>query len=165
MLLSRAAHGALVGVVPTLKPPVAAGDYAHLLLVFLPTWMFAADRLGIHRLQTLTGEKLEIVRRVILTQAWGVAAIGLILTFAQVSLNRSLIIVFLALSTAMLLVAKAAQAPWLARRRGQSRVLLIGDASDGVGGRVRAAARPPRRTLDRARAGGAGRTLPRRRRR
>ena len=134
MLLSRVAHGALVGVVPTLKPPVAAGEYAHLLLVFLPTWIFAADRLGIHRLQTITGEKLEIIRRVILTQAWGVASIGLILTFAQVSLNRSLILVFLAVSTAMLLVLKAAQAPWLARRRGQSRVLLVGDASTEMAG-------------------------------
>jgi exopolysaccharide biosynthesis polyprenyl glycosylphosphotransferase len=134
MLVSRVAHGALVGIVPTLKPPVAAGEYAHLLLVFLPTWMFAADRLGIHRLHTITGEKLEIIRRVILTQAWGVASIGLILTFAQVSLNRSLILVFLGVSTAMLLVLKAAQAPWLARRRGQSRVLLIGDASTEMAG-------------------------------
>jgi len=132
MLLSRVAHGALVAAIPSLKPPVAAGEYAHLLLVFLPTWIFAADRLGIHRLQTLTGEKLEIVRRVIMTQAWGVAAIGLILTFAQVSLNRSLIMVFLVMSTALLLVAKALQAPWLARRRGQSRVLLIGEAADEV---------------------------------
>jgi len=71
---------------------------------------------------------------VILTQAWGVASIGLILTFAQVSLNRSLILVFLAVSTAMLLLLKAAQAPWLARRRGQSRVLLIGDASTEMAG-------------------------------
>jgi hypothetical protein len=134
MLLSRVVHAALVGVVPTLKPPVAAGEYAHLLLVFLPTWIFAADRLGIHRLQTITGEKLEIIRRVILTQAWGVASIGLILTFAQVSLNRSLILVFLAVSTSMLLLLKAAQAPWLARRRGQSRVLLIGDASTEMAG-------------------------------
>jgi len=134
MLVSRVAHGALVGIVPTLKPPVAAGEYAHLLLVFLPTWIFAADRLGIHRLQTITGEKLEIIRRVILTQAWGVASIGLILTFAQVSLNRSLILVFLAVSTAMLLLLKAAQALWLARRRGQARVLLVGDASTEMAG-------------------------------
>jgi exopolysaccharide biosynthesis polyprenyl glycosylphosphotransferase len=134
MVLSRGAHAALVGAVPTLKPPVAAGEYAHLLFVFLPTWMFAADRLGIHRLQVVTGEKLEIVRRVILTQAWGVASIGLILTFAQVSLNRSLILVFLGVSTTMLLVLKAAQAPWLARRRGQARVLLIGDASAEMAG-------------------------------
>ena len=132
MLLSRSAHAALVSQFPTLKPPVAAGEYAHLLLIFLPTWIYAADRLGIHKLRTVTGEKLEIVRRVILTQAWGVAAIGLILTFAQVSLNRSLIIVFLVLSTTLLFVVKAAQRPWLARRQGQSRVLLIGDAPDEV---------------------------------
>ena len=93
-------------LLPALKPPVAAGEYAHLLLVFLPTWIVAAERLGIHRLRTLAGERLEIVRRVILTQAWGVAAIGLILTFAQVSLNRSLIVVFLVLSTALLLVGQ-----------------------------------------------------------
>jgi len=130
MVLSRSAHAALVGLLPGLKPPVAAGEYAHLLLVFLPTWIFAADRLGIHRLQTVTGGKLEVVRRVILTQAWGIAAIGLILTFAQVSLNRSLIIVFMLLSTLMLLIAKGLQAPWLERRRGQSRVLLIGDVGD-----------------------------------
>jgi len=136
MLLSRVVHASLVGVVPNLKPPVAAGEYAHLLLVFLPTWIFAADRLGIHRLPIVTGEKLEIVRRVVLTQAWGVAAIGLILTFAQVSLNRSLILVFLALSTAMLLVLKAAQAPWLARRRGQARMLIIGDASAEMAGEL-----------------------------
>jgi exopolysaccharide biosynthesis polyprenyl glycosylphosphotransferase len=134
MMLSRGLHALLVGAFPALKPPVAAGDYAHLLLVFLPTWIFAADRLGIHRLRTLTSGRLEIIRRVVLTQAWGVAAIGLILTFAQVSLNRSLIIVFLVTSTAMLLVAKALQAPWLERRRGQSRVLLIGDAPSEVAG-------------------------------
>jgi exopolysaccharide biosynthesis polyprenyl glycosylphosphotransferase len=134
MALARVAHGALVGLIPTLKPPVAATEYAHLLLVFLPTWIFAADRLGIHRIQTLTGEKLEIVRRIVLTQAWGVASIGLILTFAQVSLNRSLILVFLALSTAMLLVLKAAQAPWLARRRGQARVLFVGAPTGDVAG-------------------------------
>lgn len=136
MLLARVVHASLVGVVPNLKPPVAAGEYAHLLLVFLPTWIFAADRLGIHRLPIVTGEKLEIVRRVILTQAWGLASIGLILTFAQVSLNRALILVFLALSTAMLLVLKAAQAPWLERRRGQARMLVIGDATPEMAGEL-----------------------------
>jgi exopolysaccharide biosynthesis polyprenyl glycosylphosphotransferase len=129
LMLAGWTHAGIVSLVPGLKPQVATGEYAHLLLVFLPTWIVAAERLGIHRLGTLAGDRLEIVRRVILTQAWGVAAIGLILTFAQVSLNRSLIVVFLVQSTALLLVAKALQARWLARRRGQSRMLLIGEAS------------------------------------
>jgi len=129
LMLAGWTHAAIVKLVPGLKPQVATGEYAHLLLVFLPTWIVAAERLGIHRLGMLAGDRLEIVRRVILTQAWGVAAIGLILTFAQVSLNRSLIVVFLVQSTALLLAAKALQARWLARRRGQSRMLLIGQAS------------------------------------
>ena len=37
MVLARSAHAALVGFLPGLKPPVAPGEYAHLLLVFLPT--------------------------------------------------------------------------------------------------------------------------------
>ena len=120
MMLSRGAHALLVNLVPTLKPPVAAGDYAHLLLVFLPTWIFAADRLGIHRLRTLTGGRLEIARRVILTQAWGVAAIGLILD-VRPGVAESLADHRLpgCMSTTMLLVAKALQAPWLERRRGR----------------------------------------------
>ena len=36
MMLSRGAHALLVNLVPTLKPPVAAGDYAHLLLSSFP---------------------------------------------------------------------------------------------------------------------------------
>jgi hypothetical protein len=129
LLLAGWTHVGIVKVLPGLKPQVAAGEYAHLLLIFLPTWVVAAQRLGIHRLGTLAGNRLEIARRVILTQAWGVAAIGLILTFAQVALNRSLIVVWLAESTALLLIAKEVQARWLARRRGLSRVLLIGEVS------------------------------------
>jgi exopolysaccharide biosynthesis polyprenyl glycosylphosphotransferase len=129
LVLARFVHLGLAREIPGLKPPVAPGEYAHLLLVFLPTWMVAADKLGIHWLRTLSGDRLEIVRRVILTQAWGLAAIGLILTAAQVSLNRSLILLFMALSTAMLLMVKVLQTRWVRRYRGQSRVLLIGEAS------------------------------------
>jgi len=132
MALARLIDGRLAAVVPGLKPPVAYSEYAYLVLVFLPTWIFAAERLGIHRVQALTGERSEIVRRVILTQAWGAAAIGLILTSAQVSLNRSLIAVFLTLSTLLLWAAKVFQTRWLRRHRGQSRVLLIGDVSSDL---------------------------------
>jgi exopolysaccharide biosynthesis polyprenyl glycosylphosphotransferase len=129
LVLSRGAHAAFWRVIPGLKPPTALTEYAHLLLVFLPTWIFAAEKLGIHRLRIIGGQRLEVVRRVVLTQAWGLAAIGLILTAAQTSLNRSLIVTFLGLSTLMLLVTKFFQTAWLRRHRGQARALLIGDAS------------------------------------
>jgi lipopolysaccharide/colanic/teichoic acid biosynthesis glycosyltransferase len=133
LVLSRGAHAMFWRWIPGLKPPTALTEYAHLLLVFLPTWIFAAEKLGIHRLRVLGGQRLEIVRRVVLTQGWGLAAIGLILTAAQTSLNRSLIVTFLALSTVMLLVTKICQTAWLRRHRGQSRALLVGDAAGFLG--------------------------------
>ena len=133
LVLSRGAHAMFWRWIPGLKPPTALTEYAHLLLVFLPTWIFAAEKLGIHRLRVLGGQRLEIVRRVVLTQGWGLAAIGLILTAAQTALNRSLIVTFLAFSTVMLLVAKVFQTAWLRRYRGQARALLVGDAAGVLG--------------------------------
>jgi exopolysaccharide biosynthesis polyprenyl glycosylphosphotransferase len=133
LVLSRGAHAMFWRLIPGLKPPTALTEYAHLLLVFLPTWIFAAEKLGIHRLRVLGGQRLEIVRRVVLTQGWGLAAIGLILTAAQTALNRSLIVIFLGFSTVMLLVAKVFQTAWLRRYRGQSRALLVGDGDGALG--------------------------------
>jgi exopolysaccharide biosynthesis polyprenyl glycosylphosphotransferase len=132
LLIARFAHARLASAVPGLKPPIAVGEYAHLLLVFLPTWVFAAERLGIHHIRTLTGPRLETVRLLILTQAWGVAAIALILVAAQTSLNRSLIAIFVLVSTVLLLFSKVVQRRWVIRRRGESLALLVGQASDEI---------------------------------
>jgi exopolysaccharide biosynthesis polyprenyl glycosylphosphotransferase len=128
LFVARLVHARIAASMPGLKPPVQSGEYAHLLLIFLPTWVFAAERLGIHLMRTLTGSRLEVVRLVILTQAWGLAGIALILVAAQTSINRSLIAVFAMISTVALLVAKVLQRRWVARRRGESSALLVGDA-------------------------------------
>jgi exopolysaccharide biosynthesis polyprenyl glycosylphosphotransferase len=130
LLLARLGHAALAHALPSLKPPVAPGEYVHLLVVFLPIWVFAAERLGIHRIHVLTGPRTELARRLILTQAWGLAAVALILVAAQTSLNRSLIAVFFALSTAVLLAGSSLQRRFVARRRGDSLLLVIGEMGD-----------------------------------
>src|SRR5206468_7423905 len=48
--LSRAAHAALVQLIPALKAPVAPGQLLPLALVFVAAWVFAAERAGVHRL-------------------------------------------------------------------------------------------------------------------
>ena len=126
LVLARLAHAALAQVVPVLKPPVDPGDYWHLLVAFLPIWIVIAERLGIHRIDVLTGPPTERARRVLLTQAGGLAAAALILVAAQTALNRSLIALFFGLSTALLLATSAAERRWVARRRGASRVLVVG---------------------------------------
>ena len=130
LVLARLGHAALAHALPSLKPPVASGEYAHLLVVFLPIWVFAAERLGIHRIHVLTGPRTELARRLILTQAFGLAAVALILVAAQTSLNRSLIAIFFALSTAVLLGGSSLQRRFIARQRGESLLLVIGEIGD-----------------------------------
>jgi lipopolysaccharide/colanic/teichoic acid biosynthesis glycosyltransferase len=66
----------------------------------------------------------------LLTQAWGLAAVALILVAAQTSLNRSLIAFFFALSTAVLFAGASLQRRFIARQRGESLLLVVGDFSD-----------------------------------
>jgi exopolysaccharide biosynthesis polyprenyl glycosylphosphotransferase len=117
-----------VRVVPGLKPAVPSSDYVHLLLVFLPTWAWCAERVGLHRVRTLAGPLIDVARALLWTQAWGALALGLILTAAQALLNRSLIAVYLAVSTVLLVVTKLAQIGWIARIRGQLVSLALGAA-------------------------------------
>ena len=132
LFLAHVLHQHIAGALPGLKPPVEAREYASLLLVFLPTWVFAAERLGIHLHETLTGPRIETIRLVLKTQMWGIAAIAVILVAAQAALNRSLIAIFVVLSTVLLLVAKVVQRRWVIWRRGESLALLVGEASDDV---------------------------------
>jgi exopolysaccharide biosynthesis polyprenyl glycosylphosphotransferase len=127
LALARAVHAALAHAVPALKPPVAPG--LLLLLLFVAGWVFAAERVGVHRLDALTGPPVEQARRILLTQVWGVAAAALLLVATQTALNRSLIALFFGLSTGLLLAAGAWQRRFVARRRGTSRVLIVGPMS------------------------------------
>jgi exopolysaccharide biosynthesis polyprenyl glycosylphosphotransferase len=130
LVLAHLVHQRIAGTLPGLKPPVAMREYAFLLLLFLPTWVIAAERMGIHLHRTLTGPRTETIRLVLKTQMWGLAAIAVILVAAQTALNRSLIAIFVVLSTVNLLVAKALQRRWVIRHLGSSRALLVGEASD-----------------------------------
>jgi exopolysaccharide biosynthesis polyprenyl glycosylphosphotransferase len=136
LLLARFVHAALAQALPALKPPVAPGEYVHLLVVFLPIWVLAAERLGIHRVRMLTGPRIELARRILITQAWGLAAVALILVAAQTSLNRSLIATFFVVSTAVLLAGNSLQRRWIAGRRGESLVLVIGELTDEEVGEI-----------------------------
>ena len=126
--LSHLIRGWLVPVVPGLKPAVPASDYVHLLLVFLPTWAWCAERLGLHRVRTLAGPLLDLVRVLLWTQAWGAVVLGLILTAAQAPLNA----VYLFVSTVLLLAAKLAQRAWVARVRGELVSLVLGPTGDAA---------------------------------
>jgi exopolysaccharide biosynthesis polyprenyl glycosylphosphotransferase len=127
---------AMAALVPGLKPVVPVQDYFHLLLVFLPVWAIGARRQRLHAVETLTGPALERVRRLILTQAWGAVALALILVAAQAPLNRSLIALFLGVSTALIGLAKIPQGIWVERDRRRSLALVLGVARGGRPGEL-----------------------------
>lgn len=129
--LAHVARGWLAAIVPGLKPAVPSGDYLHLLLVFVPTWAWGADRAELYRVRTLVGSLMGLVKAVLWAQAWGALALGVILTAAQVPLNRSLIALHLAFSTLLLLIATVLQRGWVRRTRGELVALLLGTGPSG----------------------------------
>jgi exopolysaccharide biosynthesis polyprenyl glycosylphosphotransferase len=131
--LAHVARGGLAVALPGLKPAVPPGDYLHLLLVFVPTWAWCADRVGLYRVRILVGPILGIASALVWAQAWGAMALGFILTAAQVPLNRSLIAIYLAVSTALLFAAKLAQRRWARRTRGELVALVLGPGATDEG--------------------------------
>jgi exopolysaccharide biosynthesis polyprenyl glycosylphosphotransferase len=128
--LAYALRGALAARVTVFKPAVPLLSFGPLLLAFLPTWVWCAERLGLHSVRTLIGPPLEVGRALVWTQAWGALAIALLLTVTQTPLNRSLIGLFLVASTVLLALAKRAQRAWIIRERGEALALLIGAADE-----------------------------------
>lgn len=121
----------VVAVVPGLKPAVPLAETFQVLIVFLPTWAWCAEHLQLHRVRTLAGPLIELVRALLLTQGWGALALGLILMVAQAPLNRSSIGIHLVVSTLLLLAAKLAQRHWVGTMRGELTALVVGEcASD-----------------------------------
>jgi exopolysaccharide biosynthesis polyprenyl glycosylphosphotransferase len=134
--VSDALRGTVVGLVPGIKPTVPAPYYLHLLLVFLPTWVWCAERLDLHRIRLVSGPLTDLLRALLWAQASGGLAIALILVAAQVPMNRSLIALFLAVSTLVLLLVKLAQRRWLFRHRGEAVALVVGDDDVEAGGEM-----------------------------
>jgi exopolysaccharide biosynthesis polyprenyl glycosylphosphotransferase len=124
--LAKVLREALVPRLTLLQASVPLGTYVHLLLVFVPTWVWGADRYGLQRLRVVVGPHLPLMRALLMTQAWGLLALAAILVLAQAPLNRSLIALFVVLSTLLLAALKYAQRAWARRTRGQLVTLALG---------------------------------------
>ena len=125
LALAHFLRGYLATFVPGLKPSVPLQHEVLALAVFVPAWAWGAERLGLHRARTVLGPVLDYLRPLVLTQAWGTVALALILTAAQVTLNRSFITLFLVISTILLALAKPAQARWLHQHRVTALTLVV----------------------------------------
>ena len=111
---------------PGLRPAVPLRQYVYLLLIFVPSWALAAYRFGLQSSAVLTGSLLELARAILWTQVSAGVAIAVLLTASQTPMNRSLIALFLVLSTLLLTVAKLMQRSWIRRQRGKAVALVLG---------------------------------------
>jgi exopolysaccharide biosynthesis polyprenyl glycosylphosphotransferase len=125
-LLGYALHTFIADRVTFLHEPVSPRDYVHLVLIFVPAWAWCSERFELHRVRIVTGRALELFRSLLWTQAWGTVAISVLLVAAQVPINRALLVLFLACSTLLLLLAKVAQRRWARQRRGEALALVVG---------------------------------------
>jgi len=132
LVIAHLARANLAALVPALKPAVPTSTYVHLLLVFVPTWAWCADRVGLYRIRTLAGPLVDLMRALLWTQVWGALALSLILVAAQAPLNRSLISLFLLVSSVLLFLAKLGQRAWVRAERGQILALVMGPDDAGT---------------------------------
>jgi exopolysaccharide biosynthesis polyprenyl glycosylphosphotransferase len=134
VFVAHALRQSLFLVVPALKPAVPANESAQVLVAFLPTWVWCADRLALNSVRTLAGPLLDLLRVLLWTQGSSALALAFILTAAQAPLNRSLIGLYLVLSTIFLLVGKGIQRQWARNRHGRVTALVVGaDSPDAAG--------------------------------
>ncbi len=126
VVLARVARDHLAAALPDLLLAASPDrEYVLLVLAFLPTWTLCAQRLELHRMRVLTGSPVVLLRTLLWTQAWGGLALALIVTLAQVRMNRSFIALYLTLSTVSLIVMKLGQRRWALRHKRQSLSLLL----------------------------------------
>ncbi len=126
LLVTAPAHTWLVNVVPVLRHPVQATSYAPMLVLFVPVWLWLAERTAIYRLRTIAGAGVARARALIAIQSGTALAIAALLVAGQVPLNRALIVLFLGLSAVLLATVMSLQRRWLQRHYHHVRNLVIG---------------------------------------
>ncbi len=116
--------------IPALRSPVPFPSYGHLVALFLPTWLYCAAHFRLHRVSTLLGSYLALLRSLLATQLWGLAFIAFLLVSLQIAMNRSLILAFFGVSTLLLLLVARIQRSILFARRQQDLALVVGKDPD-----------------------------------
>jgi exopolysaccharide biosynthesis polyprenyl glycosylphosphotransferase len=137
MLIAWALRSRLFGIVPGLQETASLEIWLQLALIFVPTWALCAERLSLWRLRTLTGPVTDLVRAMLWTQALGTVAIAVTVTIGRLHVNRSLLALFLLVSTGLLLLLKSGQRAWLRARNAKAvAVVLGGEEAEGTAAEI-----------------------------
>lgn len=136
MLAAYALRETLAKGTTSFRPSAPTWDYIRLLLVFIPTWTWCADRGALYRVELLNKPLFESIRALIVTQTWGIAALAVALVLSRVELNRSFLGLFILISTFLLSLAILGERLWLRRSRGRNLAVVVGTRDPEVEGEL-----------------------------
>lgn len=136
MLVSYGLRENLATLLKDLKPSAPEWDYVRLMLIYIPTWVWCASRSDLYRIELLNKPLFESIRALIVTQTWGTAALAVALVVTRVDLNRSFLVLFVVVSTLLLLVTILVERIRLRAIRGRNLALVIGPRDDDVAGEL-----------------------------
>ena len=151
MALAAGLHAALRNHIGALKQPPRFEEYALLVYLCIPLWITLIALLGLHRVFEREWTRLSLAIDIAKLHILGFLAVSTIGFFVQATINRSLVILFLACSALVFYGVRSAFGMWqrYQHRTEQSReqVLIVGGASPDLDAFVKTIAdvpRPPR---------------------
>ncbi|MFN0253187.1 MAG: sugar transferase [Kofleriaceae bacterium] len=151
MALAAGLHAALRDHVSALKQPPRFDEYALLVYLCIPLWITLIALLGLHRVFEREWTRLSLAIDIAKLHILGFLAVSTIGFFVQATINRSLVVLFLATSALVFYGVRAAFGVWqrYQHRTGQARerLLIVGGASPDLEAFMRTIAAAPRPPL------------------
>jgi exopolysaccharide biosynthesis polyprenyl glycosylphosphotransferase len=151
MALAAGLHAALRDHISALKQPPRFDEYALLVYLCIPLWIALIALIGLHRVFEREWTRLSLAIDIAKLHILGFLAVSTIGFFVQATINRSLVVLFLATSAFVFYGVRAGFGMWqrYQHRTGQARerLLIVGVASPDLDAFTRTIDAAPRRPL------------------
>ncbi len=133
MAMAAGLHAALRGHVALLKEPPGFGEYAVIVYLSVPLWLCLSALFGLDRTFERMWTRLGLALDLVKLHIAGFLVLLAAVFFTQITINRSLVVLFLGCSLLLFYAGHSALGMWQRYQHavGQSRarILVIGDES------------------------------------
>lgn len=150
ILLAAGLHAALREHVHFLRRPPSFSQYALIVYLTVPLWLFLTMTFGLHRLFEREWTRGELLWDLVKLHATGLIGLAVVTFLTRSTINRSLVVLFLGSSFLLSYFARGALIRWLryqhASGMGRRRIVVVceeGPELQGLLGETAAAPRPP----------------------
>lgn len=145
--LASSSQPLLRRVIPSLRAAVNYHEYAALVYLVLPLWLFLIVSFRVHVAVPQRLGQAELLVRLVKLHVSGLAGLALLQFLTQSVVNRSLVGLFLAFTFCLMYLQRSALIAWArflhASGMGQERILLVGQPSRRMADLMRSALAGP----------------------